>query len=308
MKTGYIKLKKKRNSRKIKDIFYNVHIEMKDLFNYVDKDKNNKPIYSMYNSNIKSKEKLLKKIKTDDIDYIIQDFDFEISYSKLNGRYIMRAMIPELLDICYKNINPILDEVHICTNVFNKSNIELIKNVVENVKVVNLVTENKNYYRLERNLEEKNIFITVSSNKRNCLKRAWLALNLDFEDFNEYNINRHMVIIDVNGKLKMTNGFDGIVIRNIEINTNKVLRVFSEFESFNKKDLIESEIIKLDNYQQMREYIAFNKIYINGLYNNGKIEMQEFDRIKNEINQKRNRIQNKKKPTEPTRVEKVGDD
>ena len=304
MKIGYVKLKKKENSKKIVDILFNISIMLKCLLNYVEKDRFNKPIYTVYNENIKSKEKLIKKLKTDSIDYIVLDSDFEINYSKLNGRYIMRAMVPELLNICYKKINPIIDEVYICTNVFNKSNIELIKKIIEKVKVVNIVTENKNYYRLERNLEEKNIFITVSGNKRKSLKNASLVLNLDLDTFNDYNINRHMIIIDIDGNLKIQNSFDGIIVRKICIKTNKVLRVFSEFDSFNKEELIEAEIAKLDNYEQIRDFIVLNKIKVDGLYNDREIQEQEFKRIKSYINQKRSMIHKNK----PKDVEIASDD
>lgn len=188
-------------------------------------------------------------------------------------------MLPEVINYCTRLLDFKTDELYICTNEYNKENISIIKDLCNNTKVVNIITKNNMYRELERSLEEKGIYITVNNNKRKSLKRASIAINLDFKDLKDYNINRNMIIIDLAGMLQTDKSFEGIYIKSAEVGTSKVMRVFSEYEKFNKSELIEAEMIKLKEYEKVRQYIRMNKFNIMSVLGKRKIEMQEFKRI-----------------------------
>lgn len=282
MNIGYIKIKKKRQAGKnsLTNIVENIKFIFYDITNRVENDKYNDKVFYITNFNDISLRKLRKKLNEKKIEYALVENGYSIGYPTLNGKNFIKNMIPEVVELCSKAIKPVIDEVYVCTNIFNQKNIAIIEELTSMVKVVNVVTNNQNYYKLERKLEEKDIFITVSSNRRKSLKKAYITINLDLKNFNEYNINRNMIIIDASESVAVPKSFNGIIIRRITIDTKKVLRVFSEFEDFDKQELIEVEMIKLADYNEIRKFIKSNRIYISGLYNIRKIDMKEFTRIR----------------------------
>ncbi len=188
-------------------------------------------------------------------------------------------MLPEVINYCLRLVDYKTDDIYVCTNEYNKENISIIKELCNNIKVVNIITKNNSYRELEKSLEGKGIYITVNNNKRKSLKRARIVINLDFKDFKEYNTNRNMIVIDIDGTIHLNKSFEGIYIKAAEIQTSKVMRVFSEYEKFNKSELIEAEMIKLEDYDKVRKYIRMNKFDITNVLGKRKIEMQEFKRI-----------------------------
>lgn len=287
MKIGYVK-KVKKTKKNYKNYINNIIIDIKSFFNFVEQDKNKKDIFYVYNFNNNSKKKLKRKIEVEKIDFVLVENKYELEFAKLDTKFSIQGMLPELAEQCYKLVEPRLNEIYICTNIFCEDNIAIIRELVNKVKTVNVVTNNRKYHSLESRLEEQGIFITVSNNKRKSLKNANIVINLDFPKLTDYNVNREMVLIDITGKICIQKAFNGIIINRIKIRTNKVLRVFSEFESFDKNELLEAELAKLNNYSERREFIKFNKIYIEELYNNRKIKLEEFDRIKT-INKEKNK-------------------
>lgn len=282
MNIGYVKIRKKiRQAKTLNDFIYNLKLDLFNVLNIVEQDKFNNQIFYLNNLNSKSKQRLVQKLKELKTDYVIVEGKNDIEYPKLKGKYLIKNMIPEIVDMCYKLLKPTIDEVYVCTNIFNQENVSIIEDLIGKVKVVNVVTNNQNYYRLERRLEQKDIFITVSSNRRKSLKNAYITVNLDFNNFEEYNINRNMLIIDTTGEATVPKSFNGIIVRKITINTKKVLRVLSEFKNFDRNSLIEAEIIKMDGYSKVRNYIKMAKIYIQDMYNIRKIDYSDFNRLKN---------------------------
>ena len=88
-----------------------------------------------------------------------------------------------------------------------------------------------------------------------------------------------MIVIDLSNNLKLEKGFDGIYIKGIKIKTNKVMRVFSEYENFDKNKLIEAEMIKIKNYEDIRKYIEMNKFEVFEVIGERVIAKEEFKRI-----------------------------
>ena len=266
MNIGYVRLNKKTKICKgyyLRGVLDNIKFYIKSWFNIAEKDKYNENVFYLNNLKAESKNKLINKLLDEKIDCAIVENNNLIEFPKLNGTYLMRVMIPEIVDYCYEKIKPEQDEVYVCTEVFSFENVRIIEELTKKTKVVNVVTSHRRYRNLEKRLEDRGIFITVSGNKRQSLKKAEIVVNLDLDDLTIYNINRNMCVVDVTGNVKMPRSFVGDIIRKVSVDTKKVMRVFSEFENFNRQDLIEAELIKLNDYDKAREYVLNNRICIN---------------------------------------------
>lgn len=275
MNLGYIKLDKPQ-----KGLFSKFIFQIRKNFNLAYKDKTVDNNYYICNLEDKSIDRLIKLLKKDNIDYIIAEKGIDINYKKLNGSFALKYMIPEVVKYCFRLINPKTEEVYICTNNFTNENIQIIKDLSSYVKVVNIISSNSRYLALEKELERSGIYITVNNNKRTSLKRANVIVNLDFKDLKNYSISRNIIIVDASNKFNIDKGFDGIYIKGVKIGTNKIMRVFGEYENFEKNQLIEAEMVKIEKYNMVREYIRINKFEIEQVIGERIIELDEFTRIK----------------------------
>ena len=278
MNIAYIKMDKPK-----KGFFNIIKYNLKRFFNWVYKDKYFKENYFISKLNEKSKNKLLLMLKKDKIDYIIEEKGLEIDFPKLKGKYCLKYMIPEVTRYCFNLIHPKMEEVFICVKEYSSEITKIIKDLSSYVKVVNIISDNSRYLILEKQLENEGIYITVNNNKRKSLKYANVVINYDFKDLKGYNLNRSMIIIDITNNLKLSKGFDGIYIKSIKIGTDKVMRVFSEYENFSKEELIEAEMIKIGKYELVRKYIEMNKFEIREVIGERKIIPEEFTRVKKMI-------------------------
>ena len=273
MNIGYIKLDNPKKGF-LNSIFYKI----RKFFNFIYKDKYRDKVYYICNVNEKSVNKLINRLKRDNIDYIIAEKDIKIDYPKLTGKFSLKYMLPEVVKYCFTLANFKLDEIFICTNNYTEENKQIIEDLTSYVKVVNVVTDNSRYISLEKQLERKGIYITVNNNKRKSLKRANVVVNLDFKNIKIYNINRNMIVIDVCNSLNLDKGFDGIHIKGIRVGTDKVMRVFSEYENFDKDMLIEAEMIRIGKYEDVRKYVNMNKFKIEQVIGEREIQREEFER------------------------------
>lgn len=275
MNLGYIKLDKPK-----KAIINKICFQIRKTFNLVYKDKYIKENYYMSNLKDESKEKLIRLLQKNEIDYIIAEKGIDINYKKLNGSFALKYMIPEVVKYCFRLIHPKMEEIFICTNNFTSENVQIIKDLASYVKVVNIISSNSRYVVLEKELERSGIYITVNNNKRTSLKRANIIVNLDFKNLKSYSISRNLIIIDISNKFDIDKGFDGIYIKGIKVGTEKIMRVFSEYENFEKEQLIEAEMLKIEKYNMVRDYIKINKFEIKEVIGERRIELDEFDRMK----------------------------
>ena len=275
MNLGYIKLDKPK-----KAIINKICFQIRKTFNLVYKDKYIKENYYMSNLKDESKKKLIKLLKKNEIDYIIAEKGIDINYKKLNGSFTLKYMIPEVVKYCFRLIHPKMEEIFICTNNFTSENVQIIKDLASYVKVVNIISSNSRYVVLEKELERSGIYITVNNNKRTSLKRANIIVNLDFKNLKNYSISRNLIIIDISSKFNIDKGFDGIYIKGIKVGTEKIMRIFSEYENFEKDQLIEAEMLKIEKYNMVRDYIKINKFEIKEVIGERRIELDEFDRMK----------------------------
>ena len=275
MNLGYIKLDKPQKGILNKICFY-----VRKNFNLVYKDKLITENYYLCNLKDESKDKLIKLLKKNEINYILAENGIDINYKKMNGSFSLKYMIPEVVKYCFRLVHPKIEEIFICTNNFTNENVQIIKDLASYVKVVNIISSNRRYVVLEKELERSGIYITVNNNKRTSLKRANIIVNLDFKDLKNYSISRNLIIIDISKKFNIDKGFDGIYIKGIKIGTEKVMRVFGEYENFAKEELIEAEMVKIEKYNMVRDYIKINKFEIKEVIGERKIDLCEFDRMK----------------------------
>ena len=232
MNIKYIKMDK---LSKIEYIYRNLFSKIKEENNIIYIPSNKEKIIN----------KLTAKLKEEKVDYVIKDNSVQLKYNELEGKYINKYMIPEILDFCFNYLEKEekLEEIFICANNFNRENIDIIQELVNKVKVVNIVTNQlRQFQELEKRLEKNDIYITVSSNKRKALRRANIIINLDFQNINGFNINRNSIIINCNQKFEMGKDFEGICIQKITVNTNKIMRIFSEMPDMDKEKLIEANL------------------------------------------------------------------
>lgn len=272
MNIGYVKLDK---LNKFEYIY-------KNLFKIIRKKDN---CYYIPSNNEKILVKLIEKLKKDNIDYIVQENGIQINeYQKLDGKGMVKYMLPEIINYCFKNLgrDEKLEEIHICVNQFSKENINIIEEICSRVKILNIVTNNiRQYKELEKRLERNDIYITVANNKRKTLKRAYLIINLDFKDFKGYSVNRNSIIINAIEDVSLGKDFEGICIERIKVNTNKIMRIFSEMENMEKSELIEAEIIKLQDYKEIRQLVRLDKLKIMKLLGKrNEILLEEFNSIR----------------------------
>ena len=131
------------------------------------------------------------------------------------------------------------------------------------------MTDRRNERFNEEIMQEKGIAICIANNKRKSLKNAKIIINLDFskEELNKYTIFRSATIINLTQeKITNLNGFDGIIVQDIELE-------FEESKWVKKNKLLEN-FRRLEIYETMIN--EKQKMEVSKLYgNNGPISEKE---------------------------------
>lgn len=172
-------------------------------------------------------------------------------------------------------------EITVLINENTFMEIDIIKLFAKSFKRVNIVSkEIEKFKKLEEQLQEQGIIITVSNNKRTSLKKAEIILNIDFskETINKYNIYENAVIINIQGNVKIDKKrFNGVVINDYDVlyqNSEIESGIKSNYlEKFDKKDIYEAQFYKTQNFDNVRKIIKKDNVFISKLIgNNGVIE------------------------------------
>ena len=239
--------------------------------------------YYIPDTNEKILNKLLSKLKGNEVDYAITENSIKLEYPKLNGKYLLKCAIPEVIDYCFKTLdkNTELEEIYIMVENYTKENIRIIETLTEKVKVVNVVTTHlKQFQELEKKLERRDIYITVSSNKRKALKRAELIINLDNKNFNGFNVNKSSIIVNCNNEFSLNKDFEGICIEKINVDIKKIMRIFAENENMDRQELFEAELLKTSQYDEARYILEKSKMQVTGVVGKrGVINLKEFEKV-----------------------------
>lgn len=271
MNIGFIKLDKLGKFEK----FY------KKLFKIIRTENNT---YYIPDINEKIISKLIQKLKQNNIEYIISEKGIDIEYNRLDGKHLLKCALPEVIKYCYNTLekNEELEEIYILAQNYTKENIRIIESLLDKVKVVNMVTNNlRKFQELEKRLERKEIYITVSSNKRKALKNAELIINLDSKNFNGFNVNKNSIIVNCNKEFNLNKDFEGICIEKINVDIKKIMRIFAENENMDRQELFEAELLKTSQYDEARYILEKSKMQVTGVVGKrGVINLKEFEKVK----------------------------
>lgn len=251
--------------------------------------------------NIKIKKKLVKFIKKLKIDAIVfsksleNEFEIQIreemldenSVRIINGKKLMEYMQYEILEyIIKKRKEDIkLEDVYIVFKKDNKLDLNFLKRYIENFRMINIVTnEVERLKNVQDNLlENDNILISVSNNKRKALKRAKYIVNVNLNktELEKYKINRNAIIINIKEDVKYDDvSFDGVNINSFDIDMPD--EYIEKFEVLNDRfdftKLYESVLIS-ENYKDVEKIydrIKMDEIKVKEVIgNNGKISDEE---------------------------------
>ena len=234
--------------------------------------------------------KILKKYKVNNI-VLSNEFENLTSFENvimqnnnyiIKGKRLYKVLIPKTInDVSYMmNFEKTKLNIGILVDEYNADNIELIKIISDEVKNVSIITNNA--YRFEQLVDEllksKGIVVQLLNKGKINLKRKHLIVNLDFSsmDIEKLNVPNECILITNSVEpQKMKNGFNGIVIRDIDIFLNK------KNEKYRSLELCEAYIY--NHTKRIKENtLLFNRstYKINGyIGNNGKIEQEDFERL-----------------------------
>lgn len=234
--------------------------------------------------------KILKKYKVNNI-VLSNEFENLTSFENvimqnnnyiIKGKRLYKVLIPKTInDVSHMmNFEKTKLNIGILVDEYNADNIELIKIISDEVKNVSIITNNA--YRFEQLVDEllksKGIVVQLLNKGKINLKRKHLIVNLDFSsmDIEKLNVPNECILITNSVEpQKMKNGFNGIVIRDIDIFLNK------KNEKYRSLELCEAYIY--NHTKRIKENtLLFNRstYKINGyIGNNGKIEQEDFERL-----------------------------
>lgn len=204
-----------------------------------------------------------------------------------NGKLLFNYLLLDCLKYIskYMNIEIQKQEISILLNNITELDKNSIIYLSQNLKRVNIVTNNINSFkRLENYLQEElGISIIITNNKKKSLLKSKIIVNVDFNEneINLYNINRNAIIINVNNKINIkSKGFTGINISDYEI----IYKPINKSAKFNKGMIYESLVYNKGKYNDIIEQIKKDKVKIvNLIGQKGVIDRKEYVRI-NKIN------------------------
>ena len=250
-----------------------------------------KKIYKLEIDTIVFSKELEGKFK-DDICEMLK-LDDNINVKMINGKKLMEYMnfdiIKYILEKQKHNMKQ--EDIYIIFKKDNSLNLNFLVRFIENFRMTNVVTNDiarlKNVQ--DNLLDNENILISVSNNKKKALRRAKYILNVNLttEELSKYSINRNAIIINIRENVKYSNpGFEGINVNYFKIN------VPDEFEekfeqignNFDFVKLYES-ILLAENlgetfHEKVYEKIARDEIKVSDIVGvNGKISDEELERV-----------------------------
>lgn len=223
---------------------------------------------NMSRINIKQKMKIVNKIRDTLLKYkckrivlteeLKKDKEFNNllatnNISIINGKWLFKMLIPEIVDDIVKKNNLKKEEIELIFTVNEKSRIveEYIELFARELKRVGVVTNHLSQFKkVEDKLYNNNgILITVTNNKRKSLLKADVILNIDYpkEILNKFTLNDNAIIINIEGDMKiLKKRFCGKLMNDYEIEVKDDLKFNQwlinnqiEIKKYNTKDVYE---------------------------------------------------------------------
>lgn len=151
---------------------------------------------------------------------------------------------------------------------------ENIKKLAQSYKNVNIVTNHiEKFKKLEEQLMEEGIVITISNNKKKSLMKSQIILNVDFpkELINKYMINDEAIIVNIPEKIKINKKrFNGILIKNYDIDFRNDLKEekYLAEDNFYLKDIYEAQLYRKQSIEEIRKKLKRDNVVVKKVYLN----------------------------------------
>ena len=197
--------------------------------------------------------------------------------------YVIKYKIKRLFN-CVKRDKYIKENYYISK--INDKSLKKLINMLKKDRIDFVIAEKGiivNYNKLSGNYALKYMLPEVV---KYCFDLIDLKIEEVFVCANEFTNEIVQIIRELSQKVKVVKGFDGIYIKAIKIQTEKVMRVFSEYKNFEKEELIEAEMLKINKYADVRKYIEMNKFLIKEIIGERAINIEEFNRITENFSKK----------------------
>lgn len=196
----------------------------------------------------------------------------------VQGKWLFELLANDVLEyiVDKKRLKKEQIKVSILVNDMSDIMLENIKQIIRQYKRVNIVTNHlERFKKLEEQVLEEGIMITVSNNKKKSLAKSEIILNVDFptELINKYNLYEQAIIVNIKSDVEINKKrFNGININDYEIQ-------FKDFEDFDydkdnlydKKDLYEVMSYKKQPYIYIRRKVISDKVKIIKLVGNRSV-------------------------------------
>lgn len=217
---------------------------------------------AVLSKNIKKEEKYINYLNT---------YGIEIS----DGRWLFEILLIDIVKFLIDKQKLEKTNISIIINDLTDIEFENIKILSKKYKTINIVTNHiEKFKKLEEQLQEEGIIITITNNKKKSLMKSQIIINIDFskELINKYRINENATIINIKRPIKIIQKrFNGITVNDYEISYRSDIcneKIFNG--KYALKDLYESEIYKKSSFNELRNKIKKDNVSISKLFlNNG---------------------------------------
>ena len=222
-----------------------------------------------------SKKIVLSKEMKEEEKYInyLNTYGMEIS----EGRWLFEILLTDIVK--YITEKQKIEKANISILINDLTDIEFnnIKILAQKYNMINIVTNHiEKFRKLENQLKEEGIIITITNNKKKRLMKSNIIVNVDFpkELLNKYSLNENACIINLKKIVKITQKrFNGLTVNDYEIVfRNDVCNEKFFNGKYEIKDLYEAGMYKKSPFIELREKIKKDGVKINKLFlNNGEL-------------------------------------
>ncbi len=234
--------------------------------------------------------KLLERLKKDNIKNVVMakkdkhniEFANNIYASNINildGKILFKHLIPEIIEYLSEILGTNKEdiEITILVNDYSQINLYYINELISNMKIINIITNNIRKFKsfADKLYKEEAITVPVMNNKNKSLANKKIILNIDFteEQLKKYRINRKAILINIENDIKKINKtFAGI---NININ-NYELNIGKTYDEFETNEIYESYIIGKKKEDIRRKILADDVKISNFIGKRGIIDINEY--------------------------------
>ena len=194
----------------------------------------------------------------------------------VDGKWLFEVLSAKILEyvINKKNMKKEETQVSILVNEMTDNILENIRQIVQEYKRVNIVTNHiEKFKKIEEEILRKDgIMINVNNNKRKSLIKSKIILNVDFptELINKYNIYDEAIIVNLKGNVKINKKrFNGMNINNYQISFyNSEEFDYDKSNLYEQKDIYEAQIYQKQPFEYIERKIKREKVKIIQLVGN----------------------------------------